>query len=168
MAMNEIVDISKATVETPDHLWEGKIGVPGGELGKDAFLQLLVEQMKNQDPLSPMDSRESIAQLAQFSSLEQMQNVNEQLEEMRQVSGFMEAALLTGRGVELSLMNESQVHGVVNQVSWLNGELTLHVDGSAVPVSHIQSLRLWDPEEEAEESVQDNTSHGTSPGDLIP
>ncbi len=45
------------------------------ELGKDAFMQLLVNQMAYQDPLEPMDNSEFLGQLAQFSSLEQMQNV---------------------------------------------------------------------------------------------
>lgn len=47
-----------------------------GELDKDAFLQLLTTQLANQDPLSPMEDREFIAQLAQFSSLEQMTELN--------------------------------------------------------------------------------------------
>ena len=46
------------------------------ELGKDAFLQILVAQMANQDPLSPSSDTEFIAQMAQFSALEQMQNMN--------------------------------------------------------------------------------------------
>ena len=46
------------------------------ELNKDTFIKLLVTQMQNQDPLSPMEDREFIAQMAQFSSLEQMQNLN--------------------------------------------------------------------------------------------
>jgi flagellar basal-body rod modification protein FlgD len=46
-------------------------------MGKDAFLQLLVNQIRNQDPLNPVDDKEFLAQMAQFSSLEQMQNLNE-------------------------------------------------------------------------------------------
>jgi flagellar basal-body rod modification protein FlgD len=45
-------------------------------LGKDAFLSLLMTQMKNQDPSKPVDNTAMIAQLAQFSSLEQLQQVN--------------------------------------------------------------------------------------------
>ena len=49
---------------------------PGGAMGKDQFLQLLVAQMKNQDPDSPMDGTQMAAQLAQFSTVEQLQNAN--------------------------------------------------------------------------------------------
>jgi len=52
----------------------------GSVLGKDDFLQLLVTQMTNQDPLEPMSDTEYIAQLAQFSSLEQLQNLNTNME----------------------------------------------------------------------------------------
>ena len=50
------------------------------DLDKDAFLKLLTTQLANQDPLSPMEDREFIAQLAQFSSLEQMTAMNQTLE----------------------------------------------------------------------------------------
>ena len=49
---------------------------PHGELGRDAFLKLLTEQLANQDPLEPMNDHEFVAQLAQFSSVEQLENIN--------------------------------------------------------------------------------------------
>lgn len=52
------------------------------KLDKDAFLKLLVTQLANQDPLNPMEDREFIAQMAQFSALEQMQNLNSNITEL--------------------------------------------------------------------------------------
>lgn len=49
-----------------------------GDLDRMAFLRLLVTQLKNQNPMDPMDNREFLAQLAQFSSIEQMENVGAQ------------------------------------------------------------------------------------------
>ncbi|MBI5067661.1 MAG: flagellar hook assembly protein FlgD [Deltaproteobacteria bacterium] len=53
---------------------------PQKTLAKDDFLRLLLTQMQNQDPLSPVDNKEMLAQLAQFSSLEQMQGVSDRLD----------------------------------------------------------------------------------------
>jgi len=53
------------------------------ELDRDAFLNLLVTQLQNQDPLNPTDSTEFTAQLAQFSSLEQLGNVNDNLKQLQ-------------------------------------------------------------------------------------
>jgi flagellar basal-body rod modification protein FlgD len=52
-------------------------------MGKDAFLQLLVAQLKNQDPLAPSDGKEMAAQLAQFSNVEQLVTVNDTLAQIR-------------------------------------------------------------------------------------
>lgn len=57
--------------------------VGNDQLDKDAFFKLMLAQMKNQDPTNPMKSHEMAAQLANFSSLEQMQNVNQTLTEMK-------------------------------------------------------------------------------------
>lgn len=66
-------------------------------LGKDAFLQLLVTQMRYQDPLDPMDNGEYLAQLAQFSALEQMTNVAEGLSSIMSVVDNIDTSLLVGQ-----------------------------------------------------------------------
>ncbi len=55
---------------------------PGGDLGKDEFLQLLVAQLRYQDPMNPANPEEFASQLAQFSSLEQMLNISESIDAM--------------------------------------------------------------------------------------
>lgn len=69
-------------------------------LGKEDFLQLLVAQLSSQDPLNPMDSREFSAQLAQFSALEQMTNINNTLEDL------VTAQLAMGNSSMISLIGK--------------------------------------------------------------
>ncbi|MNI50059.1 Basal-body rod modification protein FlgD [compost metagenome] len=57
------------------------------DLGKDAFLKLMLTQLQNQDPLSPMDNTAMVAQMAQFSSVEQLYNISSQLTNMSQSLG---------------------------------------------------------------------------------
>jgi len=58
------------------------ISQASGAMGKDQFVKLLVTEMRNQDPLNPMDGKELAVQLAQFSSVEQLLNVNSKLDEL--------------------------------------------------------------------------------------
>jgi flagellar hook assembly protein FlgD len=72
------------------------------ELGKDDFIKLMSVQLKHQDPMSPLKNEEMAAQLAQFSGLEQMQNVNRNLEKMSgagEMRDSMQAASLIGKRV---------------------------------------------------------------------
>ena len=79
---------------------------PGGAMGKDQFLQLLVAQMKNQDPDSPMDGTQMAAQLAQFSTVEQLQNANDTLTQIanavRVANGGTQASTTTTDGSSTS------------------------------------------------------------------
>jgi flagellar basal-body rod modification protein FlgD len=75
----------------------------GGELGKDDFLKLLIAQLSAQDPLDPMGAQDFSAQLAQFSGLEQMTNVNANLEiiqKLETASQNNSALNLIGKTVE--------------------------------------------------------------------
>ena len=70
-------------------------------LGKDDFLKLMMLQMKHQDPLNPMDNQAMLSQMAQFSSLEQMSNLNSNLSKKDAVAGFMDATRLLGKTVDI-------------------------------------------------------------------
>ncbi len=82
------------------------------ELGKDDFLKLLITQLQNQDPTSPMENTEFISQMAQFSSLEQMTNMSSSFEKMAAFINSSEAANTLGKTVELEI-GDASVQGVV-------------------------------------------------------
>jgi flagellar basal-body rod modification protein FlgD len=84
----------------------------------DAFLNLLVAQMKNQDPTNPMDSTEYVAQLASFSQVEQSVQINTRLESLLQASTLSQADALIGRTVTSA---DGNVSGVVTGVKLISG-----------------------------------------------
>jgi len=61
---------------------------PSGGLGRDAFMQLLVTQLKNQDPTQPQDSSQFVAELAQFSSLEKLTSIDQSTAKLNDISQF--------------------------------------------------------------------------------
>ena len=89
-------------------------------IGKDEFLKMLIAQLKNQDPLNPLDGTAFTAQLAQFSSLEQLQNINTQLgsftRQQQSLSGS-QAVSLIGKEV-LARGNTVQAAGVPVTLSY--------------------------------------------------
>lgn len=89
----------------------------GNSFGKDKFLQLLVAQMKNQDPINPMDGKEFASQLAEFNSVEQLIGVNDGLSSLQDSQEMMRtemsnsmAASLTGKHVR-ALSNRITLEG---------------------------------------------------------
>lgn len=117
-----------------------KVGKPGGEMGKDQFLQMLVTEMQNQDPLNPLDNTELVAQLAQFSALEQMQNVSRQVEGLRQENGLVSAIGLTNQQISAKLKDGRVAFGVVNSVLWEDGKIQLQINDQQYAASDIVSL----------------------------
>ncbi len=90
-------------------------------LGKDDFLRLLVAQLKAQDPLNPQDATEFTAQLAQFSSLEQMTNINSTLEELvaaQQAMGNASLISLIGKQVDVPGNSFEHTQGATTNLSY--------------------------------------------------
>ena len=90
-------------------------------LGKDDFLKLFVAQLQNQDPLSPMESTEFTSQLAQFSSLEQLTNMNQNLDYLLMYQASMnnaEAINFIGSTVKASGNSISVKDGESDQIQF--------------------------------------------------
>lgn len=87
------------------------------DLGKDDFLKLLITQLSNQDPTSPMENTEFIAQMAQFSSLEQMTNMNQEFAKMNSMLVSSQAVGTIGKTVDITL-GDTKTTGVVEAVTY--------------------------------------------------
>lgn len=108
---------------------QAKPSRPGGEIGKDQFLQMLVAQLQNQDPMNPMSGDQMAAQLAQFSSLEQLTSINETL---RAQAGSQNAmiATLNGNAAMTALGKDVLAIGDQVEITSTGGSVTFAVDGN--------------------------------------
>lgn len=109
----------RAQVEEQVRAFNDGLGVSGeveAGLGRDDFLQLLITQLQNQDPTSPMNDREFIAQMAQFSTLEQMSNLSGDFTALANVLSSGQAMGLIGRSVEVATP-AGPVSGQVTEVT---------------------------------------------------
>ncbi len=107
-------------------------------LDKNSFLKLLVTQLSKQDPTNPMNDREFISQMAQFSSLEQMNNVANSMNKLRS----SQANQLIGKMVEgKDFVTEKPIQGIVTTALYQpNGEVLLKVDGRFTKLDDITSV----------------------------
>lgn len=124
-------------------------------LGKDDFLKILITQLQNQDPTSPMQDREFIAQMASFSSLEQMTNMNQTMQQF--LTFQTEASLLQQSqmiGKQVTYESETvgaegekvleEKEGTVKAVLFEKGSVMLEMsDGSKI--TSFQVIKITDP-----------------------
>ncbi len=109
------------------------------DLGKDAFLKLLIAELSNQDPLNPMEDREFISQMATFSSLEQMQNMNSTLNSIAEVNKFS-AANYVGKAIAFTNDDGKQVAALVNAVWFDNGKTILDTTEGEVSLEKVEGI----------------------------
>jgi flagellar basal-body rod modification protein FlgD len=107
-------------------------------LGRDAFLQLLITQIQTQDPLEPLSAREFVAQLAQFSTVEQLQAANLQLAILHQVEATSQALALIGRSISTA---DGKTAGLVSAVVFTDGQPKLVVGDAEVDPGDV--ARVW-------------------------
>jgi len=115
-------------------------GSGSSALGKQDFLKLLIAQLRNQDPMKPMGDREFITQLAQFSSLEALQNLEKKLDGNAGYQAVGQAAVLIGKRVEATLADGTSRSGLVSEVHLVSGVPRLIVDGQAVEMNRVTMI----------------------------
>ncbi|QTL98756.1 hypothetical protein GM661_12665 [Iocasia frigidifontis] len=103
-------------------------------LGQEAFLELLVTELQYQDPLNPMEGTEYVTQLAQFSTVEQLTTMNDNMSSFLQYQGLYDGGSLIGKTVEI---NDGELSGEVSKISIEDGKTYVYIDGEQYSVDDI-------------------------------
>lgn len=114
---------------------------PGNELGKDAFLKLLVAQLKYQDPTSPLQGTDFIAQTAQFTTVEKLTDLAETENKLLASQQLIGASALIGRTVDYTIAGGVTGSGLVKAASFASTGATVQVDDTEVPLDSITGIR---------------------------
>jgi flagellar basal-body rod modification protein FlgD len=117
---NEQAKINQYVNDFNNKLHDGR--KPQQNLGKDDFLKLLITQLSYQDPTAPMQDKEFIAQMAQFSSLEQMTSMSRDFAKLTAIVSGSEASQSLGKNVEV-VEGENVIQGTVKAVT--RGEIPM-------------------------------------------
>lgn len=155
-------ELSRTQIQVDEANKKAKIKHKPGEngMGKDTFIKLLITQLKHQDPTKAMEDREFIAQMAQFSALEQMTNINKEIESMRKSSKTAEAYGLLGKNIDsFNTQSKMKVSGIVTSIQFTNNDMKLIVGGREVSMNDVQSVHNTD------NAIKENTE---VPREMIP
>jgi len=112
----------------------------GTSLGQDAFLKLLVAQLKYQDPTNPSDGAEFLAQTAQFTQVEKLNELAEAQQNLVSAQLMLSASSLVGRSVTYTGADGVAVTGVVSSATFGGSSPTLKVGNTDVPLSSVKEV----------------------------
>jgi flagellar basal-body rod modification protein FlgD len=109
------------------------------QVDKQEFLMLLVAQLRNQDPSKPMEDREFVTQLAQFNTLEQMQQMNRTMSAVSEMTVLGQLASFVGKQVS-AVQNGTTVEGVVSGVTLVDGTPRLIVGDKQIDIQSVFAI----------------------------
>jgi len=133
------IGITEGTQVDPELYGNTVAEAGGGAMGKDQFLQLLITEMQNQDPLDPVDNKEMVAQLAQFSALEQMQNLNTNFEKYQENTTAAISSLLVGK-TGAAETGTSSVYGKITQVVQDGDTIKVKINGQTFELANVKEI----------------------------
>ena len=145
------VDFTRAQAQVSET--NKKIGVnfegEKSHLGKESFLKLLITQLQHQDPTRPMEDREFIAQMAQFSSLEQMTNLNREVQSLFASYEATKASSFLGKVVDtINPITGEIVSGEVQSVMFAANQVFLRVNNNEIALGNV--VAVHQPEKNSE------------------
>jgi flagellar basal-body rod modification protein FlgD len=140
--------VSSITSSTPNAASADTVSGTQQTLTQNDFLQLLVSQMENQDPLDPQSDTQMAAQMAQFTSLQQTTGMSSSL-------AMMQADSLVGSTVNVQVDSKTSASGVVSGVALVNGTPEVVVNGTDYTISQVTSIT---PAASPAASTQSSTS----------
>ncbi len=119
--------------------------LPTDQMGKDTFLKLMVAQLRNQDPMNPTDSTQFLAQTAQFTSLEKMQDLAAQSAQALSAQMSFGASGLVGKDVTYTGADGTEATGTVAGVRFTASGPLLHVGDTDVAMSSVVAVGTAPP-----------------------
>lgn len=134
ISVNDMFQSTKTTTTT----------TKSGEMNKDqlgsAFMGLLLAQMKNQNPMEPMNDNEMISQMAQLNSLDELKKISESLSSMSQTNQFLSAATLIDKNITYMNQDNKEVDGKVSGISMDGTDIYLKVGSESVLLTKLRSV----------------------------
>jgi flagellar basal-body rod modification protein FlgD len=113
----------------------------GNQLDKDAFLKLLVAQLRYQDPSSPADGTAFLAQTAQFTQVERLDDVSAAMQDMLSAQLMLGASNMVGKTVSYIGSDGNDATGVASSATFSGSNPTLRVGNTDVPLSSVKEVR---------------------------
>lgn len=134
---SQLVDMQSRTAQIKAQENKDKVGTT--DMGQDAFLMLMLEQLKHQDPMNPMDNQEFLAQQAQFTQLNEIQKMNSNMNINNQI---MQASSLIGKDVTLVDPNDAtkKIKGSVSAANFSGSQATVVVNGKDYPLGYVVTV----------------------------
>ncbi|MEP0814742.1 MAG: hypothetical protein HRF49_08780 [bacterium] len=130
---------------------EPVIAKPGDSASeKDMFLKLMIEQMKQQDPLNPLDPTQMMSQLAELNTVQQLIDMNLALQGFVDSQNLVQATSLMGRWVQGFDASGANIEGMVDWVEVLDGIVTLHIGDKLLLLNQVVNVRESAPAESSD------------------
>lgn len=145
MSVNSIVAASNGIVPTAPASASAAAAGSNTKLDREAFLKLLVAQLKYQDPSKPMDASEMISQSAQLSVVDKLDEISKTLSGSAMNNQMMFAGSIVGRNVTFTSSEGLTINDMVTSARFVNGSIVLSTGEWDVPMSSVTAINAATP-----------------------